>query len=182
MGIGYGSMITELQGYKGSTRKYTAPVSESAFGGDQLQFYSNLSGSLKDGRQDKMPFAMNMRNGRATDEQHVLHYRDNARFSVMRKMELRYSDIETNAATYQTFNLVLPVGFRATVMGTRVKVNGIPQVNKSPWTSTSGVDYYFSNNYRKINVRKPHASSGVLYGITLIDGDVIQIEHQTEVL
>ena len=175
-------MITELQGFKGSTRKYTAPVSESAFSGDQLQFYSNLSGSLKDGRQDKMPFTMNMRNGRATDEQHVLHYRDNARFSVMRKMELRYSDIETNAATYQTFNLVLPVGFRATVMGTRVKVNGIPQVNKSPWTSTSGVDYYFSNNYRKINVRKPHASSGVLYGITLIDGDVIQIEHQTEVL
>ena len=70
-------MITELQGFKGSTRKYTAPVSESAFSGDQLQFYSNLSGSLKDGRQDKMPFAMNMRNGRATDEQHVLHYRDN---------------------------------------------------------------------------------------------------------
>ena len=33
-------MITELQGFKGSTRKYTAPVSESAFSGDQLQFFS----------------------------------------------------------------------------------------------------------------------------------------------
>ncbi len=175
-------MITELQGYKGSTRKYTAPVSESAFSGDQLQFYSNLSGSLKDGRQDKMPFTMNMRSGRATDLQHVLHFKDTKRFTQMRKMELRYSDIETDAATYQTLNLVLPVGYRATAMGTRVKVNGVNQINKSPWTDTSGVDYYFSNNYRKINLRKPHASSGVIYGITLQDGDEIQIEFQTEIL
>ena len=175
-------MITELQGFKGSTRKYTAPVSESAFSGDQLQFYSNLSGSLKDGRQDKMPFTMNMRSGRATGEQHVVHYKDTKRFTQMRKMELRYNDIETNASTYQTFNLALSVGFRATVMGTRVKVNGVTQINKSPWTNTSGVDYYFSNNYRKINIRKPHAPSGVAYGVTLIDGDVIQIEHQTEIL
>ena len=174
-------MITELQGFKGSTRKYTAPVSESAFSGDQLQFYSNVSGSLKDGRQDKMPFTMNMRSGRATGEQHVVHYKDTKRFTQMRKMELRYNDIETNASTYQTFNLALSVGFRATVMGTRVKVNGVTQINKSPWTNTSGVDYYFSNNYRKINIRKPHAPSGVGYGVTLIDGDVIQIEHQTEI-
>ena len=175
-------MITELQGFKGSTRKYTAPVSESAFSGDQLQFYSNLSGSLKDGRQDKMPFTMNMRNGSALDEHDVLHYRDAARFLQRHRRELRYSDIETNASTYQTFNLALSVGFRATVMGTRVKVNGVTQINKSPWTNTSGVDYYFSNNYRKINIRKPHASSGVAYGVTLIDGDVIQIEHQTEIV
>jgi len=174
-------MITELQGFKGSTRKYTAPVSESVFSGDQLQFYSNVSGSLKDGRQDKMPFTMNMRSGRATGEQHVVHYKDTKRFTQMRKMELRYNDIETNASTYQTFNLALSVGFRATVMGTRVKVNGVTQINKSPWTNTSGVDYYFSNNYRKINIRKPHAPSGVGYGVTLIDGDVIQIEHQTEI-
>jgi hypothetical protein len=174
-------MITELQGFKGSTRKYTAPVSESVFSGDQLQFYSNVSGSLKDGRQDKMPFTMNMRSGRATGEQHVVHYKDTKRFTQMRKMELRYNDIETNASTYQTFNLALSVGFRATVMGTRVKVNGVTQINKSPWTNTSGVDYYFSNNYRKINIRKPHAPSGVAYGVTLIDGDVIQIEHQTEI-
>ena len=174
-------MITELQGFKGSTRKYTAPVSESVFSGDQLQFYSNVSGSLKDGRQDKMPFTMNMKSGRATGEQHVVHYKDTKRFTQMRKMELRYNDIETNASTYQTFNLALSVGFRATVMGTRVKVNGVTQINKSPWTNTSGVDYYFSNNYRKINIRKPHAPSGVAYGVTLIDGDVIQIEHQTEI-
>ena len=69
-------MITELQGFKGSTRKYTAPVSESAFSGDQLQFFSNLSGSLKDGRQDKMPYKMNMRNGRALEEHDVLLYGD----------------------------------------------------------------------------------------------------------
>ena len=79
-------MITELQGFKGSTRKYTAPVSESAFSGDQLQFYSNLSGSLKDGRQDKMPFTMNMRSGRATDLHHVLHYKDAKRFTEFRKI------------------------------------------------------------------------------------------------
>ena len=40
---------------------------------------------------------------------------------------------------------------------------------------------FISNNYRKINIRKPHAPSGVAYGVTLIDGDVIQIEHQTEI-
>jgi len=175
-------MITELQGFKGSTRKYTAPVSESAFSGDQLQFYSNVSGSLKDGRQDKMPFTMNMRNARATDLHHILHYRDATRFLQRHRRELRYSDIETNASTYQTFNLGLSVGYSATAMGIRVKVNGIQQTNKSPWTNTSGVDYYFSNNYRKINIRKPHASSGVGYGITLQDGDEIQIEFQTEII
>ena len=105
--------------------------------------------------------------------QSPVHYKDTKRFTQMRKMELRYNDIETNASTYQTFNLALSVGFRATVMGTRVKVNGVTQINKSPWTNTSGVDYYFSNNYRKINIRKPHAPSGVAYGVTLIDGDVI---------
>ena len=175
-------MITELQGFKGSTRKYTAPVSESAFSGDQLQFYSNLSGSLKDGRQDKMPFKMNMRNGRALDEHDVLHYRDATRFLLRHRRELIYSDIETNASTYQTFNLGISAGFRATAMGIRVKVNGTPQINKTPWTNTSGVDWYFSTNYRKINLRKPHASSGVGYGITLIDGDEIQIEFQTEII
>ena len=175
-------MITELQGFKGSTRKYTAPVSESVFSGDQLQFYSNVSGSLKDGRQDKMPFTMNMRNARATDLHHVLHYRDTKRFTQMRKMELRYNDIETNASTYQTFNLALSVGFRATAMGTRVKVNGIQQTNKTPWTNTSGVDWYFATNYRKIHIRKSYASSGVLRGITLQDGDEIQLEFQTEII
>ena len=174
-------MITELQGFKGSTRKYTAPVSESVFSGDQLQFYSNVSGSLKDGRQDKMPFTMNMRSGRATDLHHVLHYRDTKRFTQMRKMELRYNDIETNASTYQTFNLGIVVGYNATVMGTRVKVNGIQQTNKTPWTNTSGVDWYFATNYRKIHIRKSYVLSGVMYGITLQDGDIIQIEHQTEI-
>ena len=175
-------MITELQGYKGSTRKYTAPVSESVFSGDQLQFYSNVSGSLKDGRQDKMPFTMNMRNARATDLHHVLHYKDTVRFIQRHRRELRYSDIETNASTYQTFNLRISAGFRATAMGTRMKVNGVNQINKTPWTNTSGVDWYFANNYSRINIRKPHASSGVIYGITLQDGDEIQIEFQTEVL
>jgi hypothetical protein len=175
-------MITELQGFKGSTRKYTAPVSESAFSGDQLQFYSNLSGSLKDGRQDKMPFAMNMRNARATDLHHVLHYRDAARFLQRHRRELRYSDIETDASTYQTFNLGISSGYRATAMGIRVKVNGIQQTNKTPWTNTSGVDWYFATNYRKIHIRKSYASSGVGYGITLQDGDEIQLEFQTEMI
>ena len=175
-------MITELQGYKGSTRKYTAPVSESVFSGDHLQFYSNLSGSFKDGRQDKMPYKMNMRNGRATELNHVLHYKDTIKIVQRYRRELRYSDIETNASTYQTFNLGITAGFRATAMGARVKVNGVNQINKTPWTDTSGVDWYFSTNYRKINLRKPHTSSGVVYGITLQDGDEIQFEFQTEVL
>ena len=162
-------MITELQGYKGSTRKYTAPVSESVFSGDQLQFYSNLSGSLKDGRQDKMPFTMNMRNARATDLHHVLHYRDAIRFIQRHRRELRYSDIETNASTYQTFNLGISSGYSATAMGMRVKVNGIQQTNKTPWTNTSGVDWYFATNYRKIHIRKRYLLNGELYGITLQD-------------
>ncbi|MBT4207937.1 hypothetical protein HOE22_06290 [Candidatus Woesearchaeota archaeon] len=175
-------MITELQGYKGSTRKYTAPVSESVFSGDQLQFYSNVSGSLKDGRQDKMPFTMNMRNARATDLHHVLHYKDTVRFIQRHRRELRYSDIETNASTYQTFNLGISAGFSATAMGTRVKVNGVNQINKTPWTNTSGVDWYFATNYRKIHIRKLYALSGVLRGITLQDGDEIQLEFQTEII
>ena len=175
-------MITELQGYKGSTRKYTAPVSESVFSGDQLQFYSNVSGSLKDGRQDKMPFTMNMRNARATDLHHVLHYKDTVRFIQRHRRELRYSDIETNASTYQTFNLGISAGFRATAMGTRMKVNGVNQINKTPWTNTSGVDWYFATNYRKIHIRKLYALSGVLRGITLQDGDEIQLEFQTEII
>ena len=164
-------MITELQGYKGSIRKYTAPVSESAFSGDQLQFYSNLSGSLKDGRQDKIPYKMNMRNGRATELHDVLHYQDTKRIVQRRNTSLKYSDIETNASTYQTFNLGIPVGYRATAMGARVRVNGLIQNN-----------WYFSTNYRKIHIRKLHSHVGITHGITLIDGDIIQIEHQTEMV
>ncbi|MBC8421923.1 MAG: hypothetical protein H8E03_00725 [Pelagibacteraceae bacterium] len=179
-------MITELQGYKGSIRKYTAPVSESAFSGDQLQFYSNLSGSLKDGRQDKIPYKMNMRNGRATELHDVLHYQDTKRIVQRRNTSLKYSDIETNASTYQTFNLGIPVGYRATAMGARVRVNGLIQNNKTPWTDQSGVpngvDWYFSTNYRKIHIRKLHSHVGITHGITLIDGDIIQIEHQTEMV
>ncbi len=175
-------MITELQGYKGSTRKYTAPVSESVFSGDHLQFYSNLSGSFKDGRQDKMPYKMNMRNGRATELNHVLHYKDTIKIVQRYRRELRYSDIETNASTYQTFNLGIPVGHRATAQGMRVKVNGIQQTNKTPWTNTSGVDWYFATNYRKIHIRKRYLLNGELYGITLQDGDEIQLEFQTEII
>jgi hypothetical protein len=67
-------------------------------------------------------------------------------------------------------------------MGIRVKVNGIQQTNKTPWTNTSGVDWYFATNYRKIHIRKFYASSGVGYGITLQDGDEIQLEFQTEMI
>ncbi len=97
---------------------------------------SPLSGTLssikvKEGRQDKMPFTMNMRNARATDLHHVLHYRDAIRFIQRHRRELRYSDIETNASTYQTFNLGISSGYSATAMGMRVKVNGIQQTNKT---------------------------------------------------
>ena len=189
-------MITELQGFKGSTRKYTAPVSESAFSGDQLQFFSNLSGSLKDGRQDKMPYKMNMRNGRALEEHDVLHYGDTKRFTQFRKMTYTYDDIETNTSTHQTFDLALPAGYRASAMGTRMKVNGLEQVSGTPWTNESGtpsgVDFFFSTNYRKVHLRKLHHGSNVGHGgwnpgygghgVTLIDGDLIEVEHQTEVL
>ena len=187
-------MITELQGFKGSTRKYTAPVSESAFSGDQLQFFSNLSGSLKDGRQDKMPYKMNMRNGRALED--VLHYGDTKRFTQFRKMTYTYDDIETNTSTHQTFDLALPAGYRASAMGTRMKVNGLEQVSGTPWTNESGtpsgVDFFFSTNYRKVHLRKLHQGSNDGHGgwnpgygghgVTLIDGDLIEVEHQTEVL
>ena len=189
-------MITELQGFKGSTRKYTAPVSESAFSGDQLQFFSNLSGSLKDGRQDKMPYKMNMRNGRALEEHDVLHYGDTKRFTQFRKMTYTYDDIETNTSTHQTFDLALPAGYRASAMGTRMKVNGLEQVSGTPWTNESGtpsgVDFFFSTNYRKVHLRKLHQGSNDGHGgwnpgygghgVTLIDGDLIEVEHQTEIV
>jgi len=63
-----------------------------------------------------------------------------------------------------------------------VKVNGVNQINKTPWTNTSGVDWYFATNYRKIHIRKLYALSGVLRGITLQDGDEIQLEFQTEII
>ena len=44
-------MLRNLEGYKGSTRNFVAPVSESKFGGDFLQFTDTSGSNVRHSRE-----------------------------------------------------------------------------------------------------------------------------------
>ena len=57
-----------FQGYKGSTRKYMAPVSESAFNADVMEF--------KDTNSNRVPFQMANKRGYAKNNADVIAFGD----------------------------------------------------------------------------------------------------------
>ena len=67
-----------LQGYKGSNRKFMAPVSESKFNADVMEF--------KDTNNNRVPFQMANEKGYATKNADVISLGDgNHRYNIKRR-------------------------------------------------------------------------------------------------
>ncbi len=168
-------MRTQLEGYKGNLRKFYAPVSESKFNADKLQF-TDTSGS-------NLPYRMNNIDGEPTIKHDVLSMGAMIDFSRERIKEYGYSDISTITSEYQEFDLsdLFSVSKYVPRLGSfKLTINQIEQLNIPPWTLTTGTDYYFADNYKKVRVKKQVIESGIFRGITLQSGDQIVFRYKIQ--
>ena len=168
-------MRTQLEGYKGNLRKFYAPVSESKFNADKLQF-TDTSGS-------NLPYRMNNIDGEPTIKHDVLSMGAMIDFSRERIKEYGYTDISTSTSEYQEFDLSDLISFTKYKLrhgSFKLLVNKILQLNIPPWTTSTGTDYYFADNYKKVRVKKQVNESGVIKGITLESGDQIVLKYKIQ--
>ena len=175
-------MRTQLEGYKGNLRKFYAPVSESKFNADKLQF-TDTSGS-------NLPYRMNNIDGEPTIKHDVLSLGAMQDFSRERIKVWGYSDISTSTSTYQEFDLsgLFSISkYQVRPASVKLIVNNVGQFNKLPWTTTSRVDYYFADNYKKLRLTKFNtyttgfsSGRGIGYGITLKSGDTIMLKYKIQ--
>ena len=168
-------MRTQLEGYKGNLRKFYAPVSESKFNADKLQF-TDTSGS-------NLPYRMNNIDGEPTIKYDVLSMGAMIDFSRERVKELGYSDISTTTSEYQEFDFsgLFSVSKYVPRLGSfKLTINQIEQISKPPFTTVIGTDFYFADNYKKVRVKKQVIESGILRGITLQSGDQIVFRYKIQ--
>jgi len=168
-------MRTELEGYKGTIRNFVAPVSESKFNADKFTF-TDASGS-------NLPFRMNNILGEPSRKHDVLSMGAMLDFSRERIKVWGYSDISTSTSTYQEFDLSTLYSisrYKLRPTSGKLFVNSVLQFNKPSWTGTTGVDYYYADNYKKLRLRKKTLDSGVLRGITLASGDEILLKYKIQ--
>ena len=168
-------MRTQLEGYKGNLRNFYAPVSESKFNADKLQF-TDTSGS-------NLPYRMNNIDGEPTIKYDVLSMGAMIDFSRERIKEFGYSDISTSTSEYQEFDLSDLFSVSKYIPrreSFKLSVNKIVQFNIPPWISATGTDYYFADNYKKVRVKKQVIESGVVRGITLQSGDQIVLRYKIQ--
>ncbi len=168
-------MRTQLEGYKGNLRKFYAPVSESKYNADKLQF-TDTSGS-------NLPYRMNNIDGEPTIKHDVLSLGAMIDFSRERIKEYGYSDISTSTSEYQEFDLsdLFSISkYKIRKESFKLTVNKILQFNIPPWTTSTGTDYYFADSYKKVRVKKQVIESGVIKGITLESGDQIVLKYKIQ--
>ena len=157
-----------FQGYKGSNRKFMAPVSESKFNADVMEF--------KDTNSNRVPFQMANQKGYATRNADVINFGDgNHRYKNQRK-PYKLSNFSEESTYYQ-----LDLGLSSTdkVSVINIFVNGISQ-DSSPNgnTETFEADFNLVDNYRQVRLYKKYVQNSKLFGITLTSSDSIQIEYQ----
>ena len=157
-----------LEGYKGSTRKFMAPVSESRFNADVMEF--------KDSNSKRVPFQMANKKGYATKNADVIGLQDgNLRYNLKRK-DYKLSDFSEESTYYQ-----LDFGFSSTdklhlLLLTVNTVQQAPSPNGN--TETFEADFNLVDNYRQVRLYKKYAQNSKLFGIDLTSSDGIQIEYQ----
>jgi len=157
-----------LEGYKGSTRKFMAPVSESKFNADVMEF--------KDTNNKRVPFQMANQKGYATRNADVLSYGDaNLRYGKNKK-GYKLSNFSEESTYYQ-----LDLGLASTekVQSLDMFINGI-SYEESPNgnTETFEADFNLVDNYRQVRLYKKYAQNSKLFGIDLTSSDDIQLEYQ----
>jgi len=157
-----------LQGYKGSTRKFMAPVSESKFNADVMEF--------KDTNNKRVPFQMANQKGYATRNADVLSYGDaNLRYGKNKK-GYKLSNFSEESTYYQ-----LDLGLASTekVQSLDMFINGI-SYEESPNgnTETFEADFNLVDNYRQVRLYKKYVQNSKLFGLDLNSSDDVEIHYQ----
>ena len=157
-----------FQGYKGSNRKFMAPVSESKFNADVMEF--------KDTNSNRVPFQMANQKGYATRNADVINFGDgNHRYSIKRN-NYKLSNFSEESTYYQ-----LNLGLNSTdnLDNISVSVNTVKQAfSPKGNTETFEADFNLVDNYRQVRLYKKYVQNSKLFGITLTSSDSIQIEYQ----
>ena len=157
-----------FEGYKGSTRKFMAPVSESKFNADVMEF--------KDTNSNRVPFQMANQKGYATKNADVIGYGDaNHRYKIKRK-NYKLSNFSEESTYYQ-----LDLGLSSTdnLDNINVSVNTVKQaISPKGNTETFEADFNLVDNYRQVRLYKKYVQNSKLFGITLTSSDSIQLEYQ----
>ena len=157
-----------LEGYKGSTRKFMNPVSESKFNADVMEF--------KDTNNNRVPFQMANEKGYATKNADVISLGDgNHRYNIKRR-NYKLSDFSEESTYYQ---LDLDLSSTDNLGNINVSVNTVKQaISPKGNTETFEADFNLVDNYRQLRLYKKYAQNNKLFGIDLISDDSIQIEYQ----
>jgi hypothetical protein len=170
-------MRTQLEGYKGNLRKFIAPVSESKFNADKFHF-TDTSGS-------NLPYRMNNIVGHATRYQDVMSLGAMVDYMSEKIKEYTFSDISTSTSEYQEFNIgsLWNVSkYKLRNGSIKLFVNRVLQIAKPPFISTTGVDYYLLDSYKKLRIRKRYVNEigGKIMGVTLESGDEIIFKYRIQ--
>lgn len=157
-----------FQGYKGSNRKFMAPVSESKFNADVMEF--------KDTNNNRVPFQMANEKGYATKNADVISLGDgNHRYNIKRR-NYKLSDFSEESTYYQ---LDLDLSSTDNLGNINVSVNTVKQaISPKGNTETFEADFNLVDNYRQLRLYKKYVQNNKLFGIDLISDDSIQIEYQ----
>ena len=157
-----------FQGYKGSNRKFMAPVSESVFNADVMEF--------KDENNNQLPFQMANKRGYAKNNADVIAFGDgNHRYNIKRR-NYKQSDFSEESTYYQ---LDLDLSSTDNLGNLNVSVNTVKQaISPKGNTETFEADFNLVDNYRQLRLYKKYVQNSKLFGIDLTSSDSIQIEYQ----
>ena len=157
-----------FQGYKGSTRKYMVPVSESKFNADVMEF--------KDTNSNRVPFQMANKKGYATKNADVIGYGDGNHRYIKQSKQYKLSNFSEESTYYQ-----LDLGLASTdkISTINIFVNGVSQ-DSSPNgnTETFEADFNLVDNYRQVRLYKRYVQNSKFFGIDLNSSDDIEIRYQ----
>jgi hypothetical protein len=159
-----------LEGYKGSTRNFMAPVSESKFSGDKFKF--------TDEDDNFVNYVMNNKAGKPVQNNEVLNL---AEGNVIYPHNLQlFSGLSyTSVNNEQEFRPTLNEGYRLRNNSVIVKINGVTQVSNSNQTSSTNADIYLTPDLNYVRVKKQSAGG---YGVTLNSTDRVEIKFQREAI
>ena len=159
-----------LEGYKGSTRNFMSPVSESKFSGDKFQF--------KDEDDNIVNYVMNNKAGKPIQDNEVLNLGEGNTIYPQNLQAfggLSYTSVNNE----QEFRPTITDGYRLKNNSVIVKINGVTQVSNSNQTSSTNADIYLTPDLNYVRVKKQSTGG---YGVTLIDTDKVEIKFQKEVI
>jgi len=157
-----------FQGYKGSNRKFMAPVSESKFNADVMEF--------KDTNSNRVPFQMANQKGYSTRNADVIGFGDGNHRYLKQSKQYKLSNFSEESTYYQ-----LDLGLASTdkVSVINIFVNVVSQ-DSSPNgnTETFEADFNLVDNYRQVRLYKKYGQNNKLFGIDLNSSDDIEIRYQ----